>query len=221
VKLLQPLANASTWKSPTVIVLLLANLIPLYGVFAFGWETFPLLLLFWVENVIIGGFNVLKMLLAAPQSGVSWGAKLFLIPFFCVHYGMFTFVHGVFVVGLFGKQFRAGASFPDAGVFLRLITEQHLWIAVIGLAVSHGFSFGWNYLWLGEYRTAALPLLMMQPYGRIVVMHLTILGGGFLMMAMGSPVAGLALLVVLKIVLDLRSHVRQHTLPPVKPPALG
>lgn len=218
---LRPLTNAAVWKSPTVIVLVLANLIPLYGVLGFGWETFPLLLLFWVENVIIGGFNVLKMLVAAPQSGVSWVTKLFLIPFFCVHYGMFTFVHGVFVVGLFGKQFRAGAGFPDAEVFQRLISEQHLWIAVIGLAVSHGFSFVWNYLRRGEYRTASLPALMQQPYGRVVVLHLTILGGGFLMMAMGSPVAGLVLLVVLKIILDLRSHVREHTVPPAKPTSLG
>jgi hypothetical protein len=69
VKYLRPLASAAVWSSPTVMVLVLANLIPLYGVLAFGWETFPLLLLFWVENVIVGGFNVLKMLLAAPQSG--------------------------------------------------------------------------------------------------------------------------------------------------------
>lgn len=220
-KLLQPLANASAWKSPTVIALVLANLIPLYCVLAFGWEVFPLLLLFWVENVIIGGFNVLKMLLAAPQIGVSWVVKLFLIPFFCVHYGMFTFVHGVFVVALFGRQLQGGGGFPGPGTFLKLISEQHLWIAVIGLAISHGFSFGWNYLWRGEFRTASLPALMQQPYGRVVVLHLTILGGGFLMMAMGSPTAGLVLLVVLKIILDLRSHVREHNKPAAKVVAPG
>jgi len=210
VRFFQPLASASAWKSPTVIALVLANLIPLYGVLALGWEVFPLLLLFWVENVIIGGFNVLKMLLAAPQSGVHWVVKLFMIPFFCVHYGMFTFVHGVFVVALFGRQLQGGAGFPGPATFLRLISEQHLWIAGIGLAISHGFSFGWNYLWRGEFRTASLPALMQQPYGRVVVLHLTILGGGYLMMAMGSPTAGLVLLVVLKVVLDIRSHVREH-----------
>jgi hypothetical protein len=47
---------------------------------------------------------------------------------------------------------------------------------------------------------------MQQPYGRIVVLHLTILGGGFLMMALHSPVVGLLLPVALKIALDLRGH---------------
>ncbi len=214
-KALRPLVEASTWKSPTVIVLLLANLIPLYGVLVFGWETFPLVYLFWLENVVVGGINVLKMLLAAPHSGVSWAAKLFLIPFFCVHYGMFTFVHGVFVVGFFGRQFRPGAAFPAAELFLRMISEQHLWLALMALVVSHGFSFGWNYLVRGEFRTASMSALMQEPYGRVVVLHVAILGGAFLLMALGSPVAGLVLLVGLKIALDVRAHLRQHTRPPV------
>jgi len=217
VSVARPLANAATGKLPTVITLVLANSIPLAGVLFLGWETFPLVFLFWIENVIVGGFNVLKMLLCAPQNGVNWLAKAFLIPFFCFHYGMFTLVHGIFVVGLFGKQFRQGAPGPDGELFVRLISEQHLWVAVLALTASHGFSFVWNYLLRGEYRTASLPALMRQPYGRVVVLHVAILGGGFLLMALGSPVAGLALLVVLKIALDVRAHVKQHT--PLPAPA--
>ncbi len=47
---------------------------------------------------------------------------------------------------------------------------------------------------------------MQQPYGRIVGLHLSILFGGFLMMALHSPMWGLLLLVALKIALDLRGH---------------
>jgi len=217
----RPLANAATWKLPTVIMLVLANLIPLAGVLFLGWETFPLVFLFWLENVVVGVFNVLKMLIAAPQNGVNWLAKAFMIPFFCVHYGMFTFVHGVFVVGFFGKQFRRGAPAPDVDLFLRLISEQHLWVAVIALFASHGFSFVWNYLKRGEYQRASLAALMQQPYGRVVVLHVAILGGGFLVMAMGSPVAGLVLLVLLKIALDVRAHVKQHQRLTANAPAAG
>lgn len=210
-KAVGPLAEASTWKLPTVIALVLANLIPHYGVLFLGWETFPLVFLFWLENVIVGGFNVLKMLMASPQNPMGWAGKLFIVPFFSFHYGMFTFVHGIFVVGLFGKQFRTGAPFPDAELFLRMISEQHLWWGVIGLVLSHGFSFVYNYVIGGEYRTTSLQALMQQPYGRVVVLHVAILGGGFLVMALGSPVAGLALLVLLKIALDVRAHLKQHS----------
>lgn len=196
--------------SPTVIALVLANLIPLYGVLALGWEVFPLMLLFWMENVIIGVFNVLRMLLAELQRPAAWVGKFFLVPFFCIHYGMFTFVHGVFVVGLFGGQFRVGASFPSLEMFQKLVAEQQLGIAVLALVASHAFSFAWNYLWRGEYRTVSLQTLMARPYARVVVLHLALLGSGFLLIALKSPVVGLVLLVLFKIGLDVSSHLKEH-----------
>jgi hypothetical protein len=196
--------------SAAVIALVLANVIPLYGVLALGWEVFPIMLLFWMENLVVGGFNVLKMLLSEPQDRAKWLGKLFLVPFFCFHYGMFTLIHGVFVLGFFGQYFRPGASFPSTGDVVGLIRELHLGYAVLALVASHAFSFGYNYLWRGEFRTSSLQGLMQQPYGRVVVLHLAILGGGFLIMALKSPTAGLVLLVALKIILDVRSHWKEH-----------
>jgi hypothetical protein len=198
--------SAADWLRPSVIALVLANLVPVFGVLFFHWEVFPLMFLFWSENVIIGAFNVLKMVLADPESPVGWIGKVFTIPFFCVHYGMFTFVHGVLVIGLFGGGLRPGAGFPGLETFWQIAHENHLGWAILGLAVSRGISFVTNYLGNGEYRRAGLPQLMQQPYGRIVVLHLSILFGGFLMMALHSPVWGLLLLVGLKIALDLRGH---------------
>jgi hypothetical protein len=62
----------------------------------------------------------------------------------------------------------------------------------------------------GEYRRASLDKLMFQPYGRIAVLHLTILGGGILMLALDSPTVGLVLLVILKIGLDLSAHLKER-----------
>ncbi len=194
------------WQRPSVIALLLANLVPAFGVLFLHWEVFPLMFLFWSENVIVGAINVLKMLTASPDSPVSWAGKLFIIPFFCVHYGMFTFVHGIFVVALFGGGLAHGAGFPGPDTFWRIAHEQHLGWAILGLAISRAISFGTNYLGNGEYKRASLQQLMAQPYGRIVVLHLAILGGGFLMLALHSPTVGLLLLVALKIAFDLRGH---------------
>lgn len=198
--------SATDWLRPSVIALLLANLVPVFGVLFFRWEVFPLMFLFWSENVIVGAFNVLKMLFADPESPVEWIGKVFTIPFFCIHYGMFTFIHGIFVIALFGGGLRHGAGFPGPETFWRIVLENHLGWAILCLAASRAISFGTNYLGSGEYKRASLQQLMQQPYGRIVVLHLTILFGGFLMMALHSPVWGLFLLVMLKIVLDLRGH---------------
>lgn len=201
------LRDRTVWMRPSVIALVAANLAPLLGVVGFGWDVFPLMLLFWAENVVIGGFNILKMLTSRAGGAVATVAKLFFIPFFTVHYGLFTFVHGSFILGLFGgDQFRG----PDVGRFASAISEHELWLPLLGLVASHGVSFVTNYLGAGEFRRATLPALMMQPYGRVVILHVTILGGGFLMLLLKSPAAGLALLVLVKTAFDLAAHLNER-----------
>ena len=72
--------------------------------------------------------------------------------------------------------------------------------------VSHGLSFYWNYLKNDEYQRASLNALMGQPYGRVIVLHLTVLFGGWVVMLLGSPLFALVLLVVLKTAADWRAH---------------
>jgi hypothetical protein len=206
-----PPATDARPRWPSVLALVAANLAPLYGVLVLGWETFPLVLLFWLENVIIGALNAARMLCVDPRDPASWAAKLLMVPFFCVHYGMFTAVHGVFVFALFGGSAYGeihGLWTLDAAA--RAVHELGLGLAVLALAASHLFSFLWNYLGRGEYRRASVGQLMAQPYGRVVVLHIAILGGGFATMALGSPVWALLLLVALKIGFDLRAHLREH-----------
>jgi hypothetical protein len=192
---------------PSALVLIAANAVPLVGVLAFHWTVFSILLLYWCENVVVGVFNVLKILLAQPQSLGANAAKLFLVPFFTVHYGMFTLVHGIFVLTLFGP--KSGIS-PSPAAFALAIREAGIGYGVIAIALSHGFSFVLNYLGQGEFRRASPQLLMMQPYARVVVLHVTILAGGFAVMALHSPVAALLVLVVLKTAIDLRSHLSER-----------
>ena len=199
------------WKSPTVIGILVANLVPLVGVLIGGWDLFPVLFLYWVENVIVGLFNVLRMLVAVPDKPALWLVKLFVIPFFCIHYGMFTFIHGIFVLGFFGGGFKGQAGFPTPVTFLERITSENLWWAVSAIFASHAFSFVRNYLMKGEFRTISPDLLMARPYGRVVILHVVVLFGGFLVMVLHAPNAVIALLVVLKIVLDIRGHLNERS----------
>ena len=47
--------------SPAGLAYLLAgNALPLLGVLIFHWQVFPIVLLFWAENVVAGIFTVLK-----------------------------------------------------------------------------------------------------------------------------------------------------------------
>jgi Family of unknown function (DUF6498) len=197
-------------RRPSVIALLVANLVPMYGVFVLGWEVFPLILLFWLENIVIGVVNVLKILTARPDDRMWWVGKAFLIPFFIVHYGGFTFVHGIFVFALFGGATPFAPADMSASAVLHTIRSSGVLWGALALLASHGLSFVTNYLGAGEYRNADPKVLMGQPYARVIVLHLTIIFGGFVMVALGSPRAGLLLLVLLKIGMDLRAHLTER-----------
>jgi len=190
--------------TPSLLVLLVANALPIVGVLVLGWTVFPLVLLYWLENVIVGGFNVAKLLLAQPREPASWAGKLFLVPFFVVHFGGFTFVHGVLVLALFGP--KGTQAFDLLSTVPTAIRANHLGWAVVSLVLSHGFSFYWNYVRNGEYRRASLNALMGQPYGRVLVLHFTVLFGGWIIIATGAPVLALVLLVFIKTAADTRAH---------------
>ncbi len=190
--------------TPSLAALVLANAVPLLGVLFLGWTVFPLVLLYWLENVVVGGFNVAKLLMAQPREPAYWLGKFFLIPFFLVHFGGFTYIHGVLVVAFFGPKgtqpFDLLTAVPAA------IRANQLGWGVLSLVVSHGLSFYWNYIKNGEYQRASLNALMAQPYGRVMVLHMTVLLGGWVVMLLGSPLFALVLLVVLKTAADWRAH---------------
>jgi hypothetical protein len=117
---------------------------------------------------------------------------------------MFTYIHGVLLVALLGP--KSAQPFDLLTTVPPAISANHLGWAVTTLILSHGLSFYWNYIQNGEYQRASLNALMGQPYGRVIVLHMTVLFGGWIVMTLGSPLVALALLVVLKTAADLRAH---------------
>lgn len=57
----------------TWVALVAANLVPLALLLSGRWSTPGVLLLYWAENLVIGGYSVLRILLAG-QSG--WGERI-------------------------------------------------------------------------------------------------------------------------------------------------
>jgi hypothetical protein len=70
----------SDWES---ILLIRGNLTPLIYVLFLGGDLWFLLILYWLENFIAGGFNVLMML---TSTGRGLLARLATAGFFAVHY---------------------------------------------------------------------------------------------------------------------------------------
>ena len=47
----------------SLLALIGANLIPLVGIFLFDWDVTFIVILYWIENLIAGFYNILKMAL--------------------------------------------------------------------------------------------------------------------------------------------------------------
>jgi len=190
----------------STLALLTANLMPLFGVLALGWSVAPIMVFYWSENLVVGFFNVLKMRLAqgsVANSNTSLNGRPVretdrgaMILFFVAHYGIFTLVHGAFVMTLFAARWRG--AFSELG------------LALLFLTVSHGVSYKRNFINRGEYRNVAFTRLFWQPYQRVIIMHITILAGGAWAQAKGSPVYALLVLVMLKTAIDLSLHLLER-----------
>ena len=276
-----------TATSRSALVLLVANLIPLVGVVFFGWSLLTILVLYWIENGIIGFWNVPKIVMAqgsvmptlpdmppgaalaatgSPEKAAElqeqWrrtqaaqaalnasgattarpvqpgflgpraAARLSVIPrtataiFFSFHYGMFWLGHGIFVFALpafagvgFGPsrvgpgdicQDATGFPIPCPDSTFGEIVWASVLLGGIALFLSHGASFLLNYIGRAEYVTASPTNQMFSVYGRVIVLHLTIILGSVIAAVLGAPIGALLVLVVLKTAFDLGLHLREH-----------
>ncbi|KAB1197319.1 MULTISPECIES: DUF6498-containing protein [Haloferax] len=214
-------------SSPLALVALVAaNVVPLVGVVWFGWSLKALLVAYWLESGVVGLLNVPKILAASgsgdggssitatingrqvdlsppenPRDGFHfYQSSVPIAGFFLVHYGVFWAVHGVFVWTLDAFAVGGVGGVPVIPVLL----------AAGATLLSHGGSFVVNFVGHQEYRTISPGKQMSEPYRRVIVLHLTIIFGAFLVGASGAPVAALVVMVFVKTILDVGAHLREH-----------
>jgi len=171
------------WAIALDVALYLA--LPLVGLFVWGWDWRPIVLLYWLENITIGGATFISLVRRA-RAGEPQGMPA---GFFLMHYGLFTFVHGVFVVVMINlipvmTDTPAAPFDPLLVVAVWLLTTLVQWF-------------------LALRADPPLPSGIGRAYGRVVVLHLTILGAVWLIAAFGLPAIVAVFLVVLHAIVDI------------------
>lgn len=206
---------------PSTLILIAANLVPLAGIFFWDWDAFLLLMLYWMETAIFGFWTILAIGIS-PHQAVGPTAKKtspwFLVLFFIAHSGIFMGVHFMFLWALFSGDWAASVHGPIE--FIRkVVIETGLWIPLAALFISRGVSTLLPLLnlrilpaWLvpkpvhvSDNNPFSGQRLLGGFYTRIIIMHVTLIIGGAIAAGLGSAGA-LALLVALKIAIDLKLH---------------
>ena len=199
-------------KRPRGLWVLASNAIPVIGVAIFGWQVLPLLVFYWIENVVVGAINFLKILATSVTKPMPEAAGgVFLAAFFVVHYGLFCFVHGMFVFAIFTMaQLVHGGAEPTTDSFdllsqvgQVLTRDSDLLWSVAGLIVVRAGEFLVLWVGVGRWRETDAKAQMMEPYGRILVLHATIVIGALPVIALGQPMIAVLILALLKTGLEL------------------
>ena len=179
-------------------LLLVSNVFAIYLINKNNVELSGIMLIYWMQSVMIGVFNFVRILSLKDFSTKNFGSnnkelppttgtKFLTAGFFAVHFGMFHLVYFGFIFS------TAKQSFID-------------WIGILSIALifffNHLFSFIRNFK--QETEKQNIGLVMFSPYVRIIPMHLTILFG------YASPAISVNLFLFLKTSVDLLSHIYKH-----------
>ncbi|HET6837846.1 MAG TPA: DUF6498-containing protein [Gemmatimonadales bacterium] len=210
--------------------LVVANLFVALQTLRHDWGYYEAMLVFWTEVVILGGFNVLRLLIVGvfgAQPLGSWAARwvdlgsrlnrfiytAFGVGFFVVKFGGFAIVIGLFVVLLPALLTPEGSN---GGVSVHQAlgaAGPGLLAAAAVLAVSHAVSFIRDFLAGREYQRLTIVGLVFWPYARMVLVAVVLLLG----VAVAGSVPGIgresgfaAVMVLLKLGADLVSYSAEH-----------
>ena len=181
----------------SIFSLVIFNFVPIFGIIYLNWNVGEVIILYWLETIIIGVLNVFKMSLAQGESKLTHLSRIWSILFFILHYGFFNYGHGIFIFIITKSYFKN--NLIDILIY-----------GGIGLLISHLISFLYNYLLQGEYKKATVYKLMIQPYQRIGITHLTIIFGFFLTNLFKSNLVLPLVLVIIKIIFDLYQHIQER-----------
>ena len=202
----------------TAIVLMAANFIPLLGVLFYDWDLQSVMLLYWLENLVVGLVNIIRILFVVAEKQIA--QRLSKALFFCVHYGIFCLGHGALLFELLNiridgvdkmfSPFDFFTHFPLFFDFLRNSIGTTGTIALFGILVSHLFSLRTHYFIGGERYRLTISKAMHLPYQRIFVMQLGLLIGAFLIEEFGSTVLLLIAMIAAKIMADVFFHRKEH-----------
>jgi len=199
-----------------ILMVVLTNLIPLYGLYSGSWAEFDIVLLYWIETVIAAAFYVVKIWTKVyratpwPTTHREWlrwvyrrgKARIFDTVSFVLTFGFFSLLTGLTIIQLFFSDFLDSRILPATIEFLETDWDGTLHWALLGLFLSHLFML--VAYWFANKRFLKYESLQQMPrlYIRTFVLYAVISVAGALQWY-GKAWAILLLLIGVKITVDL------------------
>jgi len=166
-------------------------------------ETYTVLFGYFLETIIIGVFNVFKMVVASKHDG-SGNSIFFSIPFFIFHYGMFVAIQSIFVfvvIGIDGTKLIK-EPFNIIENYIMMLDLQGMEYMLPLLITTQLVKFLLDFMHPKKYLEFTVQEIMFKPYVRIFVQQFTVIIAMFFIIFSNVSVIAALLLILFRTIVD-------------------
>jgi len=204
-------------RSPTAVTGLLVDIAPVVGILLWGWGAPALVLLYWLENLVIGAVTIPRILTSAlvTRGWTGLFGAAYLAAFFTVHYGLFCLAHGAILLEVFDpkENWSTSGGFGDLVELLisaALGFGRHMtWIVAL-IAVWHAMVLLRDLSNVDNWKDTDPNKEMFMPYGRIIFLHIGVFVIAGALTALGDPAIGAIALVLARALWGLHMNMRSR-----------
>lgn len=192
-----------------LLFVIAGNLIPLAGVLFLDWNPATIVAIFWAETLIHGTANVARIAMHRRFGddigrhhktffGKSTKPSTYLRSY-AIFFYWFTLGHGIFLLAILEGLSRGK---PSEGLFVG-VDPGAFGRAAAAIAILAAIELGIDVASIRAKPFSWLAARVRQSNARVIVLHVAIIGGGFLIAVLESATAFLIALVVMKITFDV------------------
>ena len=207
----------------SLVMVVLANLVPVVGVFWFGWDAFVVVLSYWLEGAVVGLFTLIKIIWALPGYNPTPGtsvryerkgkdvsghftatqmSKRAVVPAFVGVYGGLMLFYGLLLMMFLGGEPTVEKLTSRlSGVSTGLLT------VLVLMLISHAWTFYMEFVRGPEWVKSDPVFHFWRPFGRFVLLQLLVVIGGVVTLGLSLPRFYLVLFIFLKTCGDMLSAV--------------
>ncbi|WP_435414501.1 DUF6498-containing protein [Polaribacter aestuariivivens] len=165
-----------------------------------------ILFAYFLETIIIGIFNALKMLwsiLFGKSTSLGFG----LVLFFLFHYGFFVAIQSIFGFSLFGIEGKGLIKEPFNLIenYTTILNLEDIKYALPAIIFMHLGKFITDYIGNEKYKKFTANEIMFKPYLRIFVQQFVVIISSFFIIfgESGAGIIAAILLISFRLVIDL------------------
>lgn len=201
-------------------IIVLINLIPVWGVLFQEWSAYNILFVFWLQTLVIGIVNILKIIIYYKKSSknIFWALLFFLVPFIIIMPFLYFFVYFFLnsdIISIFVSPDKS-LVVNDYKIFSDFISIFKNNMSVLSiLFVDEIYRFFMVFIGEKEYQERQdlsdsvssndrVNDPTFEPFGRVIVLGILTVIGFLPTLATDSTLPALILLVLGKIIFDIQ-----------------